>query len=328
MAFLLEPLTQSIARHVRGGAVIHADDTPVPVLDPGRGKAKTGRLWVAVRDERPWGSGIPPAVFYRYAPDRRAEQAEALLGSCRGFLHADAYSGFNTLYAINAMTGAARLTEVGCWAHARRKIYEVHAAAASPTALSLLEQIGALFAIEDEIRGCAPEWRLAIRRDRAEARPSDNQPPQRSRPRGPTDDPQRDRRPPRRLDKGCSARNGGPPAELVSGPTRQRPAIQPSDTRNHRHVQSLSGSSPTGDEDGGVIGHGHRRHGGQRGILILWLSRLCHPSGPLGSPPSVAHWGQRHLTALDTCLSGWRRSGPPYFSPQPKHRAGFLRPMG
>lgn len=167
MAFLLEPLARSIAQHVCSGAVIHADDTPVPVLDPGRGKAKTGRLWVAVRDERPWASRIPPAVFYRYAPDRRAEQAEALLKDCRGFLHADAYSGFNTLYEINAITGAARLTEVGCWAHARRKIYEVHAAAASPAALSLLEQIGALFAIEVEIKGCAPEHRLVIRRDRA-----------------------------------------------------------------------------------------------------------------------------------------------------------------
>lgn len=165
MAFLLAPLAQSIARHVRGGATIHADDTPVPVLDPGRGKAKTGRLWVAVRDERPWSSGVPPAVFYRYAPDRRAEQAEALLKDCRGFLHADAYAGFNTLYAPHAITGDPRLIEVACWAHARRKIYEVHAASASPAALRLLEQLRALFATEDEIKGCAPEQRLAVRKD-------------------------------------------------------------------------------------------------------------------------------------------------------------------
>jgi transposase len=71
MAFLLEPLSRRIAQHVRAGAAIHADDTPVPVLDPGRNRAKTGRLWVAVRDERPWGSGVPPAVFYRYAPDQK-----------------------------------------------------------------------------------------------------------------------------------------------------------------------------------------------------------------------------------------------------------------
>jgi len=167
MAFLLEPLAQSIARHVRSGIVLHADDTPVPVLDPGRGKTKTGRLWVAVRDERPWGSGVPPAVFYRYAPDRRAVQAEALLKDCRGFLHADAYSGFNSLYEPDAITGASRLTEVACWAHARRKIYEVHVATASPAAQALLERIGALFAIETGIRGHAPEERLAVRAARA-----------------------------------------------------------------------------------------------------------------------------------------------------------------
>jgi transposase len=167
MAFLLDPLARSIAQHVRQGAAIHADDTPVPVLEPGRGKTKTGRLWVAVRDERTWSSGVPPAVFYRYAPDRRAEQAEALLKDCRGFLHADAYSGFNGLYERHRITGTARLTEVACWAHARRKIYEVHVATASPAALHLLDQIGALFAIEAEIRGRQPDERLAVRRERS-----------------------------------------------------------------------------------------------------------------------------------------------------------------
>src|ERR1017187_4325031 len=80
MAFLLNPLVEAIAQHVRSGAAIHADDTPVRVLDPGRGKARTGRLWVAVRDERPWGSCVPPAAFYLYSPDRKAKRAEALLG--------------------------------------------------------------------------------------------------------------------------------------------------------------------------------------------------------------------------------------------------------
>lgn len=166
-AFLLEPLSHRIAQHVRAGAAIHADDTPVPVLDPGRNRAKTGQLWVAVRDERPWGSGVPPGVFYRYAPDRKAEQAEALLGSCEGFLHADAYAGFNTLYEPHPMTGVARLTEVACRAHARRKIYEVHVATASPAAQRLLERIGDLFAIEDDIRGRRAEERLAVRAERS-----------------------------------------------------------------------------------------------------------------------------------------------------------------
>ena len=161
MAFLLEPLAAEIASHVRAGQTIHADDTPVPVLDPGRGKTKTGRLWVAVRDERPWGSAAPPAAFYRYAPDRKAEQAQALLKDCRGYLHADAYSGFRNLYEPHPLTGEAQLTEVACWAHARRKIYEVHAQTASPAAASLLTKIAELFAIESDIRGKSPEQRLA-----------------------------------------------------------------------------------------------------------------------------------------------------------------------
>src|SRR5271163_3963170 len=71
MAALLAPLSEAIEPHVREGRALHADDTPVPVLDPGRGKTKTGRLWVAVRDERPWGSPAPPAVYYQYSPDRK-----------------------------------------------------------------------------------------------------------------------------------------------------------------------------------------------------------------------------------------------------------------
>jgi transposase len=167
MAFHLDPLAQAIARHVRGGVTIHADDTPVPVLDPGRGKTKTGRLWVAVRDERPWGSAVPPAVFYRYAPDRKGEQAEALLQGCRGFLLADAYAGFNDLYRPDPITGDVRLIEVACWAHARRKLYEVHAATKSPAAQELLERIGELFAIEADIRGKSPQERLAVRSEQS-----------------------------------------------------------------------------------------------------------------------------------------------------------------
>jgi transposase len=164
MAFLLEPLAAEVAKHVRAGETVHADDTPVPVLDPGRGKTKTGRLWVAVRDERPWGSAVPPAAFYRYAPDRKGEQAQALLKDCRGYLHADAYGGFKHLYEPHPITGEAPLMEVACWAHARRKIYEVHAATSSPAARMLLDRIAELFAIEAAIRGQAPEQRLAVRK--------------------------------------------------------------------------------------------------------------------------------------------------------------------
>jgi len=167
MAFHLSPIADAIARHVREGPALHADDTPVPVLDPGRGKTKTGRLWVAVRDERPWGSGVPPAVFYRYSPDRKSEHAEALLAGCRGFLHADAYAGFKNLYQADPLTGNAKLVEVACWAHARRKLYDVHHATQSPAAKELLERIGELFAVEEEIRGRSPQERQVVRVERS-----------------------------------------------------------------------------------------------------------------------------------------------------------------
>jgi len=153
LAGLLEPLSESIERHVRAGLALHADDTPVPVLDPGRGKTKTGRLWTAVRDERPFGSTAPPAAFYRYSPDRKAEHARALLAGCRGFLHADGYAGFADLYKPEPETGVPRLTEVACWAHARRKIYDVYVETGSPAAREALERIARLFGIEADIRG-------------------------------------------------------------------------------------------------------------------------------------------------------------------------------
>jgi transposase len=167
MAFLLAPLAEAIARHVRAGPVLHADDTVVPVLEPGRGKTRTGRLWVVVRDEQAFGSTAPPAMFYRYSPDRKAKHAEALLAGCSGYLHADAYAGFNELYKPNSVTGTSRLQEVACWAHARRKIYEVHAATKSPAAHDLLERIGELFAIEADIKGQSPEVRLKVRTEKA-----------------------------------------------------------------------------------------------------------------------------------------------------------------
>ncbi len=114
--FLLTPLAEAIGRHVRAGAALHADDTTVPVLAPGLGKTRTGRLWVVVRDERPWASGVPPAALYRYSADRKAIHAEALLGECRGFLHADGYAGFERLYAPITPAGEPPLIEVACWA--------------------------------------------------------------------------------------------------------------------------------------------------------------------------------------------------------------------
>ena len=106
------------------------------------------------------------AAFYRYSTDRKGEHAEALLGSCRGFLHADAYAGFAGFYDPDSTTSQARLVEVACWSHARRKLYDVHQATASPLAQNALEKIADLFAIEQEIRGQQPDRRLAIRQER------------------------------------------------------------------------------------------------------------------------------------------------------------------
>ena len=136
---------------------------PVPVLDPGRGKTKTGRLWVAVRDERPFGSMAPPAAFYLYSSDGKAEHARTLLEPCRGFLHADGYAGFANLYQPDPKTGAAKLVEVACWAHARRYLYDVHVETSSPAAREALDLIARLFAIEADIRGRSPVERRDAR---------------------------------------------------------------------------------------------------------------------------------------------------------------------
>lgn len=168
IAALLAPLAERIGRHVRAGPAIHADDTTVPVLDPGRGKTKTGRLWVAVRDERTFGSTEPPAAVYLYSPDRTAKHAHALLSGCCGHLHADGYAGFGRLYDPDAKTGAAPpLIEVACWSHARRKLYDIHVSTRSPAALRALELIGDLFAIEAEVRGRSPTERRRARVERS-----------------------------------------------------------------------------------------------------------------------------------------------------------------
>ena len=139
----------------------------MPVLDPGRGKTKTGRLWVLVRDERPWGGSAPPAVSYLYSPDRKGAHARTLLQGCRGFLHADGYAGFDRLYEPATTTGEARLVEVACWAHGRRKLFDVHAATGSAIAKEALERIAALFEVEAQINGHDPERRIAVRQERS-----------------------------------------------------------------------------------------------------------------------------------------------------------------
>ena len=165
-ARLVRPLVEAIERHALAGATLHADDTPVPVLAPGNGRTKTGRFWVYLRDERPFGSAVPPAVAYRYTPDRKGEHPQSHLASFAGFLHADGYAGFGDLYEAKGEE-PARVTEVACWAHARRKFFDVHAANGSPIAKQALDKIGALFAIERDIKGRPPVERQSVRQQMA-----------------------------------------------------------------------------------------------------------------------------------------------------------------
>lgn len=161
-AWLLDPLIEKIAGHVMAGDVIHADDTPVPVLAPGSGKTKTGRFWVYLRDERLHSGPAPPAALYRYTPDRKGERCRHHLKNFTGHLHADGYAGFKELYEARGGKPAA-VTEIACWAHARRKFHDIHKATGSPVAHQALERIGALFAVERDIKGRPPDQRATAR---------------------------------------------------------------------------------------------------------------------------------------------------------------------
>jgi hypothetical protein len=147
---LLDPLVEVLRRYVMAAGKLHADDTRVPVLAPGQGKTKTGRLWTYVRDDRPAGDTAAPAVWFAYSPDRGGEHPVRHLRKFRGALQAD-----------------GRIQEVACWAHVRRKFYDLEQAHASPLAREALQRIAALYAIEDEIRGRPPDERQQVRQTRA-----------------------------------------------------------------------------------------------------------------------------------------------------------------
>ncbi|QQP91235.1 IS66 family transposase [Skermanella sp. TT6] len=167
-AVLLEPLTDAVASHVFEAAKLHADDTPVKVLAPGAGKTRTGRLWVYARDDRAGGDATAPAVLYRYSPDRKGEHPQGHLAGWRGSLQADGYAGFFALYKGSAAT-PAEVVEIACWAHVRRKVFDIWKADKGPAAKDILDRIGQLYAVEDKVRGKPPDQRAAVRR--AEAAP-------------------------------------------------------------------------------------------------------------------------------------------------------------
>jgi hypothetical protein len=159
---LLLPLAEALCRHVFAAAAkLHADDTPLPVLAPGNGKTRIACLWTYVRDDRANGASEPPAVWFAYSPDRKGEHPQAHLTEFTGVLQADAYAGFNAIYE------SGRVVEAACWAHARRKFYDLHVARPSALTAEALRRIGELYAIEEAIRGKPPDERLAVRQARA-----------------------------------------------------------------------------------------------------------------------------------------------------------------
>lgn len=165
---VLSPLVERIRADVMASDRLHADDTPVRVLDPskrvdGIGKGvKEGRVWAYVRDDRPWGGASPPGAVYRFSVDRKGEHPRQHLANFRGILQADAYSGFKALYDP-AASGETHIREAACWAHLRRDFHDVWTATKSVIAREALDRIGALYDIERKINGRSVEERLAIR---------------------------------------------------------------------------------------------------------------------------------------------------------------------
>jgi len=159
-AWYLRPLRDHILERLRRSERLFADETTAPVLDPGRGRTKTGQLWAYARDDRPWGGDDPPMVAYVYAADRKGERAEAHLGEFAGILQVDGYGGYAALAKRRQ-----QIVLAFCWAHVRRKFYEL--ADNSPVAVEVLQRIAALYKIEDEVRGAPAAQRQQIRHERS-----------------------------------------------------------------------------------------------------------------------------------------------------------------
>ena len=156
----MRPLVDAVGAHVMAADRVHADDTTVPVLEPGLGKTSTGRLWCYVRDDRPFAGQAPPAVLYCYSPDRKGEHPRQHLERFHGILQADGYQGYARLYDRG-------VTEAACMAHARRKFVDVYKSDKSPLANEALQRIAALYAIEATIRRRPAAARLAVRAEQS-----------------------------------------------------------------------------------------------------------------------------------------------------------------
>ena len=159
-AWYLRPLRDHVLERLRQSTRLFADETTAPVLDPGRGRTKTGQIWAYARDDRPWGGNDPPMIAYVYAADRKAERPDAHLGNFAGILQVDGYGGYAALARRRQQIRLAF-----CWAHVRRKFYEL--ADSSPVATEVLRRIALLYAIECEVRGLSAEQRRSARDKRS-----------------------------------------------------------------------------------------------------------------------------------------------------------------
>ena len=165
-AWWLAPLARLIGTTVMAQPVLHTDDTPIRTLAPGTGKTKLARFWVYAVDPRSHAGPAPPAAFYRYSADRKGERPREHLSGFSGVMHADAFAGYDALYRA-APGQPARIQHAACWAHARRKLFEVHEATKSPIAEAALRRIQALYQIEADITGRSVADREAERRARS-----------------------------------------------------------------------------------------------------------------------------------------------------------------
>ncbi|GGC67885.1 hypothetical protein GCM10011504_52330 [Siccirubricoccus deserti] len=161
-ALEIVPVVRRMREILLASPRLFADETTMPVLDPGRGKTKKGYAWAIARDDRPWGGADPPAVVFHYAPDRGAEHAKDLLAGYRGVLQCDGYGVYKTLAAASE-----GITLAFCWSHLRRQFIEFARGKTAPIAQETLQRVAALYAIETEVRGKPPDIRRAVRQEGA-----------------------------------------------------------------------------------------------------------------------------------------------------------------
>ena len=162
-AFELTPIYDALMAELKRSTKLFMDETPAPVLEPGRKRTKTGYFWALARDDRPWGGDDPPGVAFTYAPGRSGQYADKILDGFSGILQVDGYAGYNRL--LRRPTQDVQLTY--CWAHARRKLYNVTQSGTAPIAQEGLAQIQALYRIEKDMRGQNPDARHAARQERS-----------------------------------------------------------------------------------------------------------------------------------------------------------------